>query len=274
MERVAGVPAGMPSASGSVTPLADAGTAAAIASQPEGGSTESARSAAPRNPIEAVARPEQELPPVAESDARVDRALDELPAVKRGFGMLQLDGFVRRATATVDNLGRRYASTRLWPVHPMPGRFTVAEPGAAETTIAPENTLRYQAFVAFAESVPLDAAVRLYARLYPLFQSAYEDLGYPHGYFNDRLVSVLSLLLATPTPAGPIRVELTQIKGEFTSTQPWLRYEYADPELQLLTSGQKMLVRMGPANARRLKAVLAKVRNRVATGAMVSQESH
>ncbi len=36
----------------------------------------------------------------------------------------------------------------------------------------------------------------VYLRFYPLFQGAYQDLGYPTGYFNDRLVQVIDSLLA------------------------------------------------------------------------------
>ena len=187
---------------------------------------------------------------------------------------LQLDGFVRRAVATVDNLAQPYAPARLWPVQPAPGRFEVAGAADAPTqTIAPANAARYHAFVAFAESVPLDAAVKLYARLYPLFQTAYEELGYPGRYFNNRLVAVLDQLLATPVPTGPVAVQLTQVKGEVPSTRPWVRYEYADPALQALSSGQKMLVRMGPDNARRLKAVMSELRRRVATGAVAKAKA-
>ena len=38
----------------------------------------------------------------------------------------------------------------------------------------------------------------MYKQYYPLFQQAYVDLGYPEGYFNDRLVEVIDHLLATP----------------------------------------------------------------------------
>ena len=34
----------------------------------------------------------------------------------------------------------------------------------------------------------------------------------------------------------------------------WVRYEYADPELQALSSGQKMLVRVGLDNERKSQA--------------------
>jgi hypothetical protein len=97
-------------------------------------------------------------------------------------------------------------------------------------------------------------------RLYPLFQQSYQELGYPRGYFNDRLVEVIDQLLATPEPVGPLAVHLTEVKGPITSDRPWVRYEFADPALQALPAGSKMLLRMGPDNARRLKAKLAELR--------------
>ena len=73
-------------------------------------------------------------------------------------------------------------------------------------------------------------AVDLYVRLYPLLQSTYAELGYPRGYFNDRLIAVIDQLLATPVIEGPIKLELTDVKGPIPSERPWVRYQYADPE--------------------------------------------
>jgi hypothetical protein len=39
-----------------------------------------------------------------------------------------------------------------------------------------------------------------------------------------------------------------------------VRYEFVDPQLQSLAAGQKILLRVGPANERRLKAKLAQLR--------------
>jgi hypothetical protein len=50
------------------------------------------------------------------------------------------------------------------------------------------------------------------------------------------------------------------VKGSVPSTQPWLRYEFADPTLQSLSSGQKILLRVGPTHRQTLKAKLAELR--------------
>ena len=221
----------------------------------------------PQNPVEALAPPEAALPALAGSDDHVARALGELLGASDMAAFLQMDGLVRRVVATVDNLGREHAPARLWPVNPTPERFAVVGSGPVQT-IGLDNAARYGALVRWIESVDMERAVALYARLYPLFQQAYEELGYPGRYFNDRLVAVIDHLLQAPEPASPVAVKLTEVKGDVPSTRPWVRYEFADPQLQSLSSGQKIMVRVGLENERRLKARLKALRTLVATGAV------
>src|SRR5207237_41823 len=98
-----------------------------------------------------------------------------------------------------------------------------------------------------------EAAALVYQRLYPLFQQAYEDLGYPGKYFNDRLVEVIDHLLQAPEVPAPIKL-----------VQPRVFYEYADADLEGRSAGQKLLIRMGPANARAIKAKLREFRAEIA----------
>ena len=219
----------------------------------------------PQHPLEPAAKSEAPLPPLADADARVRAALAELLGGKAVASFLLPDDFVRRVVATVDNLPRAQAPASRWPVQPAAPRLKVRGEREAQA-IDPDNGARYTPFVLFAESVDPARAAALYKQLYPLFQQAYEELGYPGRYFNDRLVAVIDHLLQAPEPAGPLRVKLTEVKGDFPSAQPWTRYEFADPQLEALSAGQKMLVRMGPVNERRLKARLAAFRVQVAGG--------
>ncbi|MGE0348990.1 DUF3014 domain-containing protein [Hydrogenophaga sp.] len=205
------------------------------------------------------------MPALADADAYVTERLTELLTRKNVLTFLQLDGFVRRAVATVDNLARPQAPVMVWPVNPTPQRFSTqrSADGATET-IHPDNAKRYAPFVALVESVDSAKAVVLYRRLYPLFQQAYEELGFPGRYFNDRLVQVLDHLIATPVRNEPLAVSLVEVKGEVPSTRPWVRYEFADPSLEGLSAGQKILLRVGPENHRRLQAKLVDIRGRVA----------
>ncbi|RZI94606.1 MAG: DUF3014 domain-containing protein [Variovorax sp.] len=252
-------------------PAMPAPSPAAAAPQPDvPAPPPTAAASGPQNPIDALAEPDAVLPALADSDSAVIKALADLLGGGAVSSFLQTDGFVRRLVATVDNLPRAQAPSRMWPVQPAPQRFGVT--GVADgQAIAADNAARYTPFVRFAESVDVANAVTLYARLYPLFQQAYEELGYPGRYFNDRLIAVIDHLLQAPEPQTPPRVTLTEVKGEVAASRPWVRYEFADPQLEALSAGQKLLVRMGLDNERRLKARLAEVRRQVATGSVAKK---
>lgn len=214
-----------------------------------------------------VASPESPIRFPLDVQARSDRPLragEIRPALVDLLGreavatFLQIDEFPRRLVATVDNLGRAHAPHLLWPVNPAPDRFTVEELDGP--VIAADNASRYTPFVLLAESVDSARAVDLYVRIYPLLQAAYEELGFPNRYFNDRLIEVIDLLLATPQAEYPVRLQLTEVKGLFPSLRPWTRYEFADPSLESLTAGQKVLLRVGPVNQRRLQDKLGELR--------------
>ncbi|MFZ3117519.1 MAG: DUF3014 domain-containing protein, partial [Variovorax sp.] len=224
----------------------------------------------PQNPVDALAEPDAVLPALGDSDAQAKKALTDLLGAQRVATLLNVDGFVRRVVATIDNLPRAQAPSRMWPMQPAPERFTV-DGGAERTTIGQANATRYAAFTRMVEAVDAERAASLYARFYPLFQQAYEELGYPGRYFNDRLVAVIDHLLDAPEPTGPVAVHLTEVRGEFTAERPWTRYEYADPALESMSSGQKLMVRVGLANERMLKAKLRAFRAQVATGGLAKR---
>jgi hypothetical protein len=218
------------------------------------------------HPIEAVAapatRPPVPLPKLAESDQFLKDALTELLSRKSVLSFLNTDNFVRRSVATVDNLAQGHAAASLWPVIPTPGRFMIVE-RADGIYMNEGNSERYTPFVRFATSIDTAKAAALYTRLYPLFQQAYEELGYPGQYFNDRVVAVIDHLLKTPELTDPIKLTLTEVQGSVPSSQPWLRYEFDDPALEALPAGQKILIRVGHANELLLKAKLREFRERI-----------
>lgn len=220
-----------------------------------------------RHPIDSAASSAQAgvrpLPPADQADAYIAEALTDLLGRKAVLSFLSTDRFAARFVATVDNLDRPHAAARLWPVNPTPARFGAVSISDG-SVIAGENARRYTPFVQFIAAANTARAVALYRQLYPLFQQAYEELGYPGKYFNDRLVGVIDHLLETPVPAGPLKVKLTEVKGPIESATPWVHYEYADPALEARSSGQKILLRVGPENAQQLKAKLAELRRGIA----------
>jgi hypothetical protein len=112
-----------------------------------------------------------------------------------------------------------------------------------------ENAGRYTPYVGLAEAVPTDKLVAVYVRFYPLLQQQYESLGYPNAYFNDRVVQVIDHLLATP-----------EVKGQPLLVQRQVLYEFADPALEELSAGQKILIRIGAGNRAKIRAKLQEFR--------------
>jgi Protein of unknown function (DUF3014) len=188
------------------------------------------------------------LPPLKESDPDVRESLAGVFGAKSISQFLVPESIVRHIVVTVDNLPRKKVAVELRPVKPTPGATIVATQGDI-TTLGSANFERYEPLMKVVRNTDTKALAEAYFRLYPLFQQSYEDLGYPGQYFNDRLVEVIDDMLRAPDVQGPIEL-----------TQPKVFYEYADPKLEALSSGQKLLLRMGPANEALAKAKLRELR--------------
>ena len=192
-------------------------------------------------------------------EAGVGAALAALVGPQAVRSLLISDDFVRRFVVTVDNLGREQAPSRLWPVQPTPGRFQVIERDG-RSYANPDNAARYTPLVLLAEQVDparCRGAVRPDAAA---AAAAYEELGYPGQRFHTRLMTVIDQLLATPPAPELIALTLVEVKGEVPSERPWVRYEFADPAFESASAGQKIMLRVGAVNERRLKAQLRALR--------------
>lgn len=223
---------------------------AATASAPP--ATAAVASAPTHHPIsEAAGGPAAASTPLLALDAS-DRQVAEALARLAGNGdlraLLMPDQIIPRIVATVDALPRDGVGERVLPLHTPAGAFQTTQ-ADGNTVIAAENAARYEPYMHILENVDPKALVAWYARSYPLFQQAYQQLGYPHGYFNDRLIAAIDNMLAAPSPKTPP-----------TLVRPKVFYRFSDPGLQSLSAGQKLLIRMGPANEAKIKARLREIR--------------
>ena len=206
-----------------------------------------------RHPLDTSAQPAApSLPTLANSDSMMRESVAGLIGRKAFTENVIPAQLVRRIVATVDNLPRPTAPRRMMPLQPVPGAFLAAASGD-NATIDPANFARYTPYVHVLESVNAHALVQTYVHAYPLFQRAYEELGYPGKYFNDRLILAIDDMLATPELGGPVPL-----------ARPKVLYEFADPDLEARSAGQKILLRMGPENAAHVKAKLRDIRRELA----------
>ena len=187
------------------------------------------------------------LPALEDSDGPFNEALTAAAGAPLAQYLVP-ESLIRHIVVTVDNLPRQKVAVDKRPVTPAGGQF-IADGDELRATLDQQNFQRYAAMVSALKKVDMQRLVAAYLRFYPLFQKAYQDLGYPNGYFNDRLVKVIDVLLATPQVAGPVDL-----------TRPNVMYVYADSALEARPAGQKLLIRMGPDNASAVKARLMELR--------------
>jgi hypothetical protein len=206
-----------------------------------------------KHPVPA-ADAEQAMPLLADSDGAVSGALGALIGKGPLEQFVVTKDLVRHIVVSIDNLSTEKVAERIRPLKPVPGAFAAG--GSDDSPVLDTaNYERYQGLVQLVQSTDTQTLVATYHRYYPLFQEAYESLGHPPEYFNDRLIEVIDHLLATPEVQGPIAL-----------ARPGVLYEYADPKLESQSAGQKALTRMGTDNARVIKAKLTELR-----GALVAK---
>lgn len=196
--------------------------------------------------------PEKPLPELKQSDPSMAEILAKLFADQKLDRFLILEHFIERFVVMVDNLPQPQLPTTHRPLKKTPGKF-LAQGERDQLTIAPANYKRYTPLIKMLASLDTAKVVAVYKHLYPLFQQAYQELGYPKAYFNDRLVDVIDHLLVTPQITGPVYL-----------TQPKALFLYADPDLEALSAGRKILLRCGPENAAQIKKLLHEYRQLIA----------
>jgi hypothetical protein len=196
---------------------------------------------------------EQPLPELKQSDTPMAEILAKLFADQNLDRFFILEHFIERFVVMIDNLPRPQLSKTHRPLKQTPGRF-LAEGERDQLSIAPANYRRYTPLVKMLGTLDPRQVAAIYKHLYPLFQEAYEGLGYPNAYFNDRLVEVIDHLLTTPPTADPVYL-----------VQPKALYLFADPDIEALSAGRKILIRSGPENAAQIKAMLHEYRSELAT---------
>jgi hypothetical protein len=204
-----------------------------------------------RHPLQPESTGSKPLPALAESDATVNDAFAQFidkDSLKRYFN---LDSLIRRVIVTVDNLPRKKIPQMYTLAKPVEGKFQVAGADYA-MSIKPENYRRYTLYVKMLESIDTKKLVAAYVHFYPLLQEEYKNIASPKQYFNDRVVEVIDHMLAAPEIQGPIRL-----------VQPKVFYQFAEPALEDLSAGQKIMIRIGPDNAMHVKAKLQEIRKEI-----------
>ena len=193
--------------------------------------------------------PAFEVPSLDASDEVVRSLAETLSEHPRLAAWLAPDNLVRRFVASVVNVANDESPRPHVDFLELEGSFAVSE-DQGELHLDSRSYSRYDPLVEVFDSLDSAASLRLYHRLKPLFDEAYQELGYPAGDFDSVLTQAIDRVLATPIPAGKIPVQ-----------RRVTNYRFSDPQLEALSPIEKQLLRMGPANAREVKQKLRLVRS-------------
>ena len=187
------------------------------------------------------------LPPLEETDPIVRERVGALSGDPTIAAWLATNGLLRNVTRVVQAIAEDRGVAGLLTVLRPSAPFSVQHSGG-RVTIDPRSYRRYDAVAAAVASVDARAGASLYSTFRPRLGDAYKELGFPDTPFDATLEDALVTVVSTPVPDGPI--EVVPRGGT---------YVFADPRLEALSPAQKQLLRMGPENARAVKAKLREI---------------
>lgn len=210
-------------------------------------------------PPQVVPQPKP-LPALNESDSTVLEALKEL----RGESLIALvvpQEVIRKFVLAVNGVaeGKVVAEYRpiVSPAQPfLVEKFAVTVDGnpVEQQRLAASNYARYETYVSTLALLDMDTVVAIYKRFYPLLEEAFKELGLKKSNFHSVLIAALDNILAAP-----------DVQGDILLVQPKVFYHFADPALEKMPQTHKLMVRMGPENARSVKASLRQLRAKLLT---------
>ena len=201
----------------------------------------------------AVTEMEEPLPLLEESDNKIKEILSEFIGIDLVKQFFRQTGILHRFVVTIDSLPKKELPIKYRLLPPTSGKFLVHKDSSDKITLDPENFKRYATYMQLLDKLDTEQFVKWYTRFYPLIQEDYDSLGIENRYFNDRFIFVIDHLLETPEVIGSIQL-----------VQPSVFYNFADPALQTLSAGQKILLRIGPANMAIVKTKLIEIRKELA----------
>jgi hypothetical protein len=203
----------------------------------------------------------QPLPDLNQSDASVLTALKGLN-VNGLIEMVIPQEILRKFVRAVNILDEGKVITEYRPIASPQGAFAAdsfnvkvsggelgEQQDVEQYRVSPKNYLRYTLFVQVISALDSDAAIALYKHYYPLLNRAHQELGMSKDNFHSVLIRAIDRVLSAP-----------DANGDLILIHPKVYYEFADPALEKLPEIHKLMLRMGPDNAAKVKASLRNAR--------------
>ncbi|BBM01744.1 DUF3014 domain-containing protein [Microbulbifer sp. GL-2] len=206
----------------------------------------------PQEPAPAEEPAREPPPPLNESDKT---AYDDLMALAPDNALsrwLVPDEVIRKWVAAANAGSRGELIHKHRPLKTIRGPIIVTGSSMEGYQLSPDNYRRYDQPVRLFALMNTDTAVGLYQYWYPRLSQAWGELGIRNKTFHQIVIEAIDQVLAAPEIEGPIQL-----------VRPSVYYKFADPKLEKLPGIQKLMIRMGPDNATRVKEKLKELKEKL-----------
>ena len=204
---------------------------------------------APEPPPPLPAPVEEPLPRLEESDDAVRDAVGDIPLGAAGQQYLTPGNIIERSASVVYLMAQGDVPYKLLPISRPKASFLFSDDGTQVVT-DPAGFARYDALTQWLESLDLESLSSSLEWFIPLFREAWSYYGEDLAAFDMAVVIMLDLVIATP------EVDLSETRL-IRKEAVWI---FEDPAIEGLAPIQKQVLRMGPENAKVLKAKAAEAR--------------
>jgi hypothetical protein len=204
----------------------------------------------PSEPPPPVPEPvEDPLPRLEESDDAVRDAVGDIPLGTAGQQYLIPGNIIERSASLIYLMAQGEVPYKLLPVSRPKAAFPIRDDGTQVVT-DPAGFERYDALTQWLQSLDLESLLSSLEWFIPLFREAWSYYGEDPAAFDMAVVITLDLVIATP------EIDLREARL-IRKEAVWI---FEDPAIEGLAPIQKQVLRMGPENAKILKAKAAEAR--------------
>ena len=192
---------------------------------------------------------EDPLPRLEESDDAVRDAVGDIPLGTAGQQYLIPGNIIERSASLIYLMAQGEVPYKLLPVSRPKAAFPIRDDGTQVVT-DPAGFERYDALTQWLQSLDLESLLSSLEWFIPLFREAWSYYGEDPAAFDFAVVMTLDLVIATP------EIDLSEARL-IRKEAVWI---FEDPAIEGLAPIQKQVLRMGPENAKILKAKAAEAR--------------
>ncbi|WP_428819215.1 DUF3014 domain-containing protein [Microbulbifer sp. MCCC 1A16149] len=198
--------------------------------------------------------PPRQLPALNDSDAEARKDIISLSSDGALANWIVPDEVVRKWVAAVNTATKGDLMHKNRPFNNLKDSLAVKDletrdDGQKIYVLSQENYQRYEQPVRLFAMVDTDTAVNLYQFWYPRLKQAYGELGLKNKNFHAAVLAAIDQALAAPEVEGPIKL-----------IRPTVYYKFEDEKLEKLPGLHKLMIRIGPDNAARVKEKLRELK--------------